>query len=301
MKQFFTVFRFEFKNFAKNKVFIAITLLAILLLGGVLFFPRVKEAFSSGTQTEEPGQEQEIVALADSSGANAQESLAFFSAALPQYEWKLTDADTGALKAKVEDGSYRFALILQSPLKYQYIVANISMTDTVSNELDELIVTKYRADTMQKLGLSSQESQQLLSAQAQGETITLGKDQMKGHRLQMLRMEKNLTQEQMGEKLNLSTSAYCKIEYGETDLTLTRLNKIAEVLNMSALELFNKIDGNVYVNNSGTIGTNIGVAKDCSSVHIEAADDLRELIKANSRLLDMLYKRIELLENKVLL
>ena len=102
-----------------------------------------------------------------------------------------------------------------------------------------------------------------------------------GHRLQMLRMEKNLTQEQMGEKLNLSTSAYCKIEYGETDLTLTRLNKIAEVLNMSALELFNKIDGNVYVNNSGTIGTNIGVAKDCSSVHIEAADDLRELIKCS--------------------
>lgn len=181
MKQFFTVFRFEFKNYAKNKVFIAITLLAILLLGGVLFFPRVKEAFSSGTQTEEPGQEREIVALADSSGANAQESLAFFSAALPQYEWKLSDADTGALKAKVEDGSYRFALILQSPLKYQYIVANISMTDTVSNELDELIVTKYRADTMQKLGLTAQESQQLLSAQAQGETITLGKDQMKSY------------------------------------------------------------------------------------------------------------------------
>lgn len=181
MKQFFTVFRFEFKNYAKNKVFIAITLLAILLLGGVLFFPRVKEAFSSGAQTEEPGQEREIVALADSSGANAQESLAFFSAALPQYEWKLTDADTGALKAKVEDGSYRFALILQSPLKYQYIVANISMTDTVSNELDELIVTKYRADTMQKLGLTAQESQQLLSAQAQGETITLGKDQMKSY------------------------------------------------------------------------------------------------------------------------
>lgn len=181
MKQFSTVFRFEFKNYAKNKVFIAITLLAILLLGGVLFFPRVKEAFSSGTQTEEPGQEREIVALADSSGANAQESLAFFSAALPQYEWKLTDADTGALKAKVEDGSYRFALILQSPLKYQYIVANISMTDTVSNELDELIVTKYRADTMQKLGLTAQESQQLLSAQAQGETITLGKDQMKSY------------------------------------------------------------------------------------------------------------------------
>ena len=63
-----------------------------------------------------------------------------------------------------------------------------------------------------------------------------------GHRLQMLRMEKNLTQEQMGEKLNLSTSAYCKIEYGETDLTLTRLAKIAKVLGISALSLFSHID-----------------------------------------------------------
>ena len=50
-----------------------------------------------------------------------------------------------------------------------------------------------------------------------------------GQQLQLLRLEKNLTQEQMSEKLNLSTSAYCKIEYGETDLTLTRLDKIAKV------------------------------------------------------------------------
>lgn len=123
-----------------------------------------------------------------------------------------------------------------------------------------------------------------------------------GQRLQSLRLNKKLTQEQMGEKLNLSTSAYCKIEYGETDLTLTRLNKIAEVLNMSALELFNKIEGNVYFTNSGTMG--IGITKDYSSGHNvnnEAADDLRELIKANSRLIDMLYKRIEFLENKLLI
>lgn len=181
MKQFLTVFRFEFKNYAKNKVFIAITLIAILLLGGVLFFPRVKEAFGSDTPAQEPGQKREIVALADASGANAQESLAFFSAALPQYEWKLADADETALKAKVEDGSYRFALLLQTSLNYQYIVGNLSMTDTVSYTLDELIVTKYRADTMQKLGLSADQSQQLLSAQAQRETITTGKDQIKSY------------------------------------------------------------------------------------------------------------------------
>ena len=57
--------------------------------------------------------------------------------------------------------------------------------------------------------------------------------------------------------------------------------------------------GDVY-KRQGTIGTNIGVAKDCSTVRIEAAEDLRELIKANSRFIEILCKRIELLENKVL-
>lgn len=116
-----------------------------------------------------------------------------------------------------------------------------------------------------------------------------------GQRLQLLRIEKNLTQEQMGERLNLSTSAYCKIEYGETDLTLTRLNKIAEILKMAPAELFNKIDGNIYFNNSGTIG--VGIAKDHSTVYT-ADNDLRELIKANSRLIEVLCKRIDDLEHK---
>lgn len=116
-----------------------------------------------------------------------------------------------------------------------------------------------------------------------------------GQRLQLLRIEKNLTQEQMGERLNLSTSAYCKIEYGETDLTLTRLNKIAEILKMAPAELFNKIDGNIYFNNSGTIG--VEIAKDHSTVYT-ADNDLRELIKANSRLIEVLCKRIDDLEQK---
>lgn len=114
-----------------------------------------------------------------------------------------------------------------------------------------------------------------------------------GQRLQLLRMEKNLTQEQMGEQLNLSTSAYCKIEYGETDLTLTRLNKIANILNMSAAELFSKIDGNIYFTNSGS--SNVGISQDYSNIHTDSSD-LRELIKANSKLIEMLEKRIEMLE-----
>ena len=114
-----------------------------------------------------------------------------------------------------------------------------------------------------------------------------------GQQLQLLRLEKNLTQEQMSEKLNLSTSAYCKIEYGETDLTLTRLDKIAKVLGISALSLFSHIDKsmNPDTDNSCKNNSNNDSAYDLK--------DLRELIKANTRIIDLLSKRIDLLEQRL--
>ena len=125
-----------------------------------------------------------------------------------------------------------------------------------------------------------------------------------GENIKRIRNIRGMTQKELGIAVGIGEESagprMAQYETGKRTPKEKMLNKIAEVLNMSALELFNKIDGNVYVNNSGTIGTNIGVAKDCSTVRIEAADDLRELIKANSRLIDMLHKRIEFLENKML-
>lgn len=118
-----------------------------------------------------------------------------------------------------------------------------------------------------------------------------------GQRLQLLRLEKSFTQEQMGEKLNLSTSAYCKIEYGETDLTLTRLNQIADILDMPAGELFNKIEGNTTRFNPD--GTAIGEIYQNLTVKTEVSEDLRELTKANARLIDMLCQRVDFLEKEV--
>lgn len=102
-----------------------------------------------------------------------------------------------------------------------------------------------------------------------------------GQKLQMLRLQKGLTQEQLGEKLNLSTSAYCKIEYGETELTLPRLYKIAEVLSVSPLELFKILNGS------------LSATTECET------DELYKFIKINSRMIDMLFTRIEALEKKV--
>lgn len=116
-----------------------------------------------------------------------------------------------------------------------------------------------------------------------------------GQRLQLLRMENHLTQEQMSERLNLSTSAYCKIEYGETDLTLTRLNKIAEIFQMPAIELFGKVNGQVSFNNCHGF---VGYSQHNENCSLYNCDDIRELIKANSHLIEMLNNRVKVLEEK---
>ncbi|MGM9799045.1 MAG: helix-turn-helix domain-containing protein [Parabacteroides sp.] len=116
-----------------------------------------------------------------------------------------------------------------------------------------------------------------------------------GQRLQLLRQEKSLSPEEISERLNLSLSAYRKIEYGETDLTLTRLNKIAEIFNMPAVDLFSRIDGNTQFNNCQHF---IGYAQHNNTVNLSNEEDLRSLIKANSLLIEMLSKRIQQLEER---
>ncbi len=60
-----------------------------------------------------------------------------------------------------------------------------------------------------------------------------------GNKLRLLRTEKGLRQEDMAEKLNLSVSAYAKLERGETDITLSRIEQIAGYYGLKALEMIN--------------------------------------------------------------
>lgn len=52
-----------------------------------------------------------------------------------------------------------------------------------------------------------------------------------------MREVKNLTQEEMADQLNMSTSGYAKIERGETKLYHDKLDKIADVFGVSVNQL----------------------------------------------------------------
>lgn len=56
-------------------------------------------------------------------------------------------------------------------------------------------------------------------------------------KIRLIREAKNLTQEQVAEKLGISQSAYGDIERGENDPKLSKLQKIAELFEMQLSEL----------------------------------------------------------------
>lgn len=62
---------------------------------------------------------------------------------------------------------------------------------------------------------------------------------MKVHeKIKFMRESKGWTQEEMADKLELSVNGYANIERGETDVQISRLEKIAEIFGIELLELF---------------------------------------------------------------
>ncbi len=58
-----------------------------------------------------------------------------------------------------------------------------------------------------------------------------------GEKFKALRTERGLTQEIIAEKLDLSVSAYAKLERAETEITVTKMEQIALLYGLKVLDL----------------------------------------------------------------
>jgi len=61
-----------------------------------------------------------------------------------------------------------------------------------------------------------------------------------GEKIRIQRLTKNYSQEYMAWELDISQAAYSKVERDETELTLRRIYRIAEILEISPFELMPK-------------------------------------------------------------
>ena len=70
-------------------------------------------------------------------------------------------------------------------------------------------------------------------------------------KLKQIRELKNLSQEYIANQLGLSVRAYSKIETGETQLTINRLNEICRIMGVDPIEVLGFDDKNIFnINNS---------------------------------------------------
>jgi len=115
-------------------------------------------------------------------------------------------------------------------------------------------------------------------------------------KLKLIRSSKNWTQEDMAEKLDISTHAYAKIERGETNVNLSRLEQIAEVLEMELWQLFASERKNIF-NLAGTHNTQ-GDNWYVNPHSTEQIEYKHELEKANL-MIEQQQKEIDYLKQQV--
>ena len=177
MKQTGTIFRFEFKNYAKSKTFLILTILSVVALGIWLNVPRIQKSLGSGKN--ESAEEVKTVAVVDKTGTGQVASV--LSSALKDKKFQNVSADLNTLKADVNSEKYSAAVYAESPLHYLYVVKDIGLYDTSKEKIGAVLLSLYRVQAMQKAGVSPADAQKLLSAQVKADVIQTaqGKDQAK--------------------------------------------------------------------------------------------------------------------------
>ncbi|MBE6734588.1 MAG: ABC transporter permease [Ruminococcaceae bacterium] len=177
MKQFGSILGFELKYYLKNKVFVGITIFLIILIAGVMFFPRVAELFQSDDTTSIVTEKSVmLVKPADSGQVDLYEQS--FAGAFAEYDVQITEDSEESIKEKITNSEAACAFVITSPTSYTYYVDNLSMYDMNTEIANEVMAQMYRLNALVQSGVAPTEAMDIVSVQVMGEVESLGKNQM---------------------------------------------------------------------------------------------------------------------------
>ena len=177
MKQFGTILKFELRYYFKNKVFVGVTTLLIVLIAAVMFFPRIATLFESDSTVENPGDlAVMLVSVQDENQVElVQQS---FAAAFTDYDVQITDAELNEIKDSIVEGQAECAIVMTGPTSYTYYVNNLSMYDANAEIANTVLQRIYQTSALIGSGMSAEQAGEVMNIQIAAEVETLGKDQM---------------------------------------------------------------------------------------------------------------------------
>ena len=121
-------------------------------------------------------------------------------------------------------------------------------------------------------------------------------------KIRMMREFRQLSQEDMAEKMNMSPSGYAKIERGETRSQYDKLVQIAQIFNVSLSDLVDNDKGVIFFMNENGNNTSANYYSGDYSIMFEI-EKLKlqlihkdELLEQKEKELETLRKMISLLE-----
>ncbi len=103
---------------------------------------------------------------------------------------------------------------------------------------------------------------------------------------------KSFTREDIAGELDMSVSGYSKIERGEIDLTITKLQRISEVLGVSASDILNFDVTNIFNISNNQQVQGLGSKESNITNNLNKVDDYTQ------KYIKMLEEKIQDLENK---
>ncbi|MBS5724321.1 MAG: ABC transporter permease [Clostridiales bacterium] len=180
MRQFGNILKFELVYYFKNKVFVGVTVLLVLLCAVVMFFPRISEIFQSGTDSSETkGRPVMLVKTEEPQQADTVREA--FAAAFPDYDVHSTDAGTETIEEQITAGNATCAFVLTSPTACSYYVNSLSMYDTNTEVAQGVLQHLYWMNALVGSGISAEDAGEILNVEIESNVVNLGKDQFQNY------------------------------------------------------------------------------------------------------------------------
>lgn len=184
MRQFGVIFSHELRTYLKNKVFVGITLVLVLIMAVVMFFPRIREAFDSqpepdisqGGEAEVPGEDEDLPVMY-LGGVGGNEAVEIFSAGFPDYRIEPVEGSAEDLSRLVQEGLGKCGFYLPSETEYVYYAQEVSLYDTNAQTAEALLKQVYQMKRMIEGGMTPETALEALQVQVTGEVVSLGSDQ----------------------------------------------------------------------------------------------------------------------------
>ncbi|MBR5970240.1 MAG: ABC transporter permease [Lachnospiraceae bacterium] len=194
MNQFSTILKFELKGFFKNKSYVITTVLFVVIIAGIMFFPRIRAAFGGGGSVEitygEPvyemvldatpemvGQMNEVMMLGAYDEESAYAAAQPFAELFPEYLVMMTLESEEYIRSLVEEGHVACGIFIDSQTSYKYYVQNMEMTDNNADDADLAMRKVAQLSVMEELGIAQKDAEAILGTEITHQEISLGKNQ----------------------------------------------------------------------------------------------------------------------------